>query len=79
MLWYLGDPQLPSPNLSLLNNALQQAGCPGPELTEETWRAAVRQRLYAIDWPQVAADARPFLEPGVGPGLLTLETLLRVL
>lgn len=79
LLWYLSDPQWPSPNLALLNNALQQTGWPGPELIEETWRAAVRQRLHAIDWPQVAADVRPFLEPSVDPGLLTLENLLRVL
>lgn len=79
LLWYLSDPGWPAPNLTLLNHALQQTGSLGPELTEGTWRAAVRQRLHALDWGQVAADVRPFLEPGADPGLLTLENLLRVL
>lgn len=79
LLWYLSDPQWPSPNLTLLNNALRQTGWPGPELTEDTWREAVRERLQGLAWGQVVADVHPFLEPGVDAGLLTLENLLRVL
>ncbi|OIO91647.1 MAG: hypothetical protein AUK03_10835 [Anaerolineae bacterium CG2_30_64_16] len=77
--WYLGEPTWPGPNLTLLNNALRQTGWPGPELTEITWREAVRERLRTLAWDQVAADVRPFLEPGANPGLLTLDNLLRVL
>ena len=79
LLWYLSDPQWPSPNLTLLNNALRQTGWPDPELTEDTWRETVRERLQGLAWGQVVADVRPFLEPGVDVGLLTLENLLRVL
>ena len=79
LLWYLSDPRWPSPNLTLLNNALRQTGWPGPELTEDTWRETVRERLQGLAWDQVVADVRPFLEPGVDVGLLTLENLLRVL
>lgn len=78
LLWYLSDPGWPGPNLTLLNNALRQTGWPGPELTEDTWRAAVRAHLRTLAWDQVAADVRPFLEPGADVGLLTLENLLRI-
>jgi predicted nucleotidyltransferase component of viral defense system len=79
LLWYLSDPQWPPPNLILLNNALRQTGWPGPELTREMWCAVVRQRLHALNWDQVTADVRPFLEPGADVGLLRLDNLLRVL
>lgn len=79
LLWYLSDPGWPGPNLTLLNNALRQTGWPGPELSDDTWRAAVRERLQALTWDHVAADVRPFLEPGADPGLLTLDNLMRVL
>jgi len=79
LMWYLSDPGWPGPNLTLLNSALRQTCWPGTELMEDTWREAVRERLRALAWDQVAADVRPFLEPGADPGLLTLENLLRVL
>jgi hypothetical protein len=79
LLWYLGDPAWPAPNLALLNNALHQTGWSGGTLTEGTWRSVLRERLQALDWGQVAADVRPFLSPGTDPGLLTLENALRVL
>jgi hypothetical protein len=40
LLWYLGDPAWPAPNLVLLNNALRQTGWSGGLLTEDTWRSA---------------------------------------
>lgn len=79
LLWYLSDPNWPAPNLTLLNNALEQTGWPGPPPTEETWREAVRARLREADWAQAVADVRPFLEPGADADLLTLENLLRLL
>ena len=79
LMWYLGDPRWPAPNLTLLNNALQQTGWPGAHLTETNWRAVVGERLQALDWRQVADDVRPFLEPGTDPDLLTRENLMRVL
>ena len=78
LLWYLGDPDWPAPNLALLNNALRQTGWRGGPLTEETWRPVLRERLQALDWEQIPADARPFLAPGTDPSLLTLENVLRV-
>jgi hypothetical protein len=79
LLWYLSDPAWPAPNLTLLNNALRQAGWAGEPVTRDTWRMSVRQRLQTVPWAQVTADVRPFLEPGADPDLLTLENLIRVL
>ncbi len=63
LLWYLSDPDWPSPNLTLLNNALRQTGWRRRLLSEGTWREVVRKRLATIAWGQAVADARPFLEP----------------
>lgn len=79
LLWYLSDPEWPAPNLTLLNNALQQTGWEAEPLTGDNWRRVVRHRLQAVDWEQVVADVRPFLEPAADPGILKLENLMRVL
>lgn len=79
LLWYLSDPNWPAPNLTLLNNALQQTGWTGKLLTKDNWRAALRKRLKTIEWRRVVNDVRPFLEPRVDPNLLTHKNLLRVL
>jgi len=79
LLWYLSDPDWPAPNLTLLNNALEQTGWPGPRLTQATWREAVRERLQAVDWAQAVTDVRPFLESGADANLLTPENLMGLL
>lgn len=78
LLWYLSDPDWPGPNLALLNNALHQTSWPGPDLTAETWREAVGERLRTLAWDQLAADVQPFLEPGADARLLTLENVMQV-
>ncbi len=79
LLWYLSDPEWPEPNLQLLNNALHQSGWDGERFTPESWRRLVRDRLQELDWGRVSGDVRPFLEPGAGSELLTLDNLLKVL
>lgn len=79
LMWYLGDPTWPPPNLTLLNNALRQTGWGGKPLTAENWRAAVRQRLQSVAWARVMDDVRPFLEPNADPNLLTRENVMRLL
>jgi hypothetical protein len=79
LLWYLGDPGWPAPNLTLLNNALQQMRWAGGPVTADNWRGLVRERLQTVAWDRVVADVRPFLEPSADPGLLTPENLLRVI
>jgi hypothetical protein len=77
--WYLSDPEWPSPNLAMLNDALEQTGWTGERLTEDNWRPVVRERLQNASWDQVIADVRPFLETSAEVELLTLENLMRVL
>ena len=79
LLWYLSDPTWPSPNLTMLNNALQQTGWKGGLLTETNWKQAIRKKLGTVSWKTVLSDVVPFLEPGVDPGLLTRENLERLL
>ena len=55
-MWYLSDPAWPAPNLTLLNNALQQTGWTGERLTPENWRAIVRRRVTGLPWARVIAD-----------------------
>jgi len=79
LLWYLSDPTWPAPNLTLLNNALQQTGWTDALLTEDDWCQIVWQRLQKVAWAEAAAEVRPFLESGADAGLLTMENLQRVL
>jgi len=79
LMWYLSDPHWPAPNLTLLNNALQQTGWQGTYLTDGNWRGVVREQLQVLDWHQVIDDVRPFLEPSTDPNLLTRENLMQVL
>ncbi|MFZ6030443.1 MAG: nucleotidyl transferase AbiEii/AbiGii toxin family protein [Chloroflexota bacterium] len=79
LFWYLSDPAWPAPNLTLLNNVLQQTNWAGEKLTDANWRQVVRERLISLDWKNVLADVRSFLEPGFDMALLTKENLVRVL
>jgi predicted nucleotidyltransferase component of viral defense system len=79
LLWYLSDPAWPEPNLILLNNALLQTGWTGGPVTASNWRQWVQRRLQQVAWERVAADVRPFLEPGADAALLTRENVTRVL
>ena len=79
LLWYISDPDWPAPNLTLLNNALQQTGWTGERLTLENWRAVVRRRVTGLPWARVTADVQPFLEHASETTLLTRENVLRVL
>jgi hypothetical protein len=63
----------------MLNNALRQTGWAGEELTEESWREAVRARFRDIEWTRILADVKPFLEIPGEVDLLTEETVVKVL
>ncbi len=80
LAWYLADPEWPGPNLTLLNNALEQFQHPAAPLTEATWRHAVRARLAEADLAAATADVSPFLERVEDrelPARENLELLLR--
>jgi hypothetical protein len=79
LLWYLSDPTWPSPNLMMLNHALQQTGWQGGNLNETNWKQAVLFKLQTVNWGEAVNDVRPFLEPSIDPGLLTLDNLNHLL
>jgi len=79
LLWYLGDPNWPAPNLVLLNNALQQTGWEHGPLAEDTWREAVRARLLDVSWDTIRSDVQAFLERSTAIDLLNYENLMQVL
>jgi predicted nucleotidyltransferase component of viral defense system len=75
LVWYLGDPDWPGPNLELLNNALEQTGWTGGRLTEASWRGAVRERVEEFDWDRAVADLRPFVRSEGALGLVQVEVV----
>lgn len=79
LVWYLSAPDWPSPNLTLLNNALVQTGWVGPQLTPQNWRSRLRAHLQDISWAQALADVGPFLQSPEESVLLTKENLERLL
>ena len=60
LVWYVSDPEWPSPNLPLLNAALRQSGWSGVEMTPTGWRGTVAERLDLLDWSRVATDGAAF-------------------
>ena len=79
LMWYLSDPNWPEPNLTMLNNALQQTGWSEKPLTERNWRMVIRQYLNTIDWTTAINDLRPFLEPSENIDLVTRDNIFELL
>ena len=78
LLWYRSLSPPVSPNLSLLQAALDQT-----EKTRtwpaETWREVLLKRLEALDWNTVRNDTAPFLERPADRDLLTREYLAKAI
>ena len=79
LFWYQSNRRWPEPNLVLLNNALEQTGWKGKELSENTWRKVVRDKIRDMSWESVFDDVAPFLEKEAELGLLTRKNLLGLL
>jgi predicted nucleotidyltransferase component of viral defense system len=79
LMWYLSDPNWPTPNLDLLSNALKQTGWGGPVVQPDNWRSLVLKRLESLDWSKGRSDMLPFLERPKEIELLTLENFVRLL
>jgi hypothetical protein len=79
LFWHLSDPDWPEPNLTLLNNALEQTGWSGGRLTSDTWRKTVKEHLLELAWEHILADVRPFVERETDLSLLTRDNILELL
>ena len=79
LLWYLSDPEWPDPNLILLSNALKQTEWTCPALTDQNWKAVLRECLEGVAWDSVREDVAPFLERADEIELLTRENIFSLL
>lgn len=79
LFWYLSDRSWPEPNLTLLDNALQQTRWQGTDVAKANWRQLTSERLADVGWSKVVEDVRPFLEREAEVGLLTKEHVLNML
>lgn len=79
LVWYLSREDRPEPNAVLLANALAQTA---PSVVDEAardWRAALADRLGAVDWVDARRDVGPFLEQARDIDLIDSGTLLALL
>ena len=74
LVWYLSQRPPVSPNLPLLQNALDQTQGVGRH-NASLWRELVRERLAALDLQAVCDDVGPFLERPQDVALLTRDNL----
>ena len=78
LVWYLSDPEWPSPNEALLVNACVQAG--RAELAHEgAWRSALYTRMAEGSWDHVLTDVERFLERDADRWMVERETVLGML
>jgi hypothetical protein len=78
LIWYRSQRPPVSPNLGLLQNALDQTQGAGRQDARH-WEILVRERLGSIDLDAIAEDVRHFLERSKDAALLTRENLLGLL
>ncbi len=79
LAWYLSDPNWPSPNFFLLNNALQQTRWQGPEMTGNNWREVISDKMRDIDWQNAIEDVSPFLESVEDVQYVDKDTIIQLL
>lgn len=79
LFWYLSNRHWPEPNLTLLNNALEQTGWKSCKLSRNSWQEVIRQKIQEMSWERVRKDVAPFLEKDAELDLLTRDNLLVLL
>ena len=79
LLWYLSRFDSPDPNISLLQNALEQTGWSGPQLTPGNWRDVIADKMDQLDFARIVEEVVPFLERPEDRALLTRDMVLSAL
>jgi predicted nucleotidyltransferase component of viral defense system len=79
LAWYLSDPAWPAPNITLLDNALQQSEWQGDEVTASNWRQLIATKVKTLDWQIALKDVSPFLERSEDTAWVSPERLLELL
>ena len=78
LLWYLSQRPPVQPNLTMLQNALDQTQGVG-RYDAQVWCTLMRDRLESFDMDAISNDVRPFLERPQDAALLTRENLMGLL
>jgi hypothetical protein len=78
LAWYLSQRPPVAPNLTLLQNSLDQTQGAG-RVDALRWMEEVRSRLLALDMKALGEDVGPFLERPRDAALITRENLLGLL
>ncbi len=61
LYWYLRQTQWPSPNITMLNQALAQSGWEKGLITDSNWQSYVQLRLASLNWQRVVDDVQRFV------------------
>lgn len=77
--WYLSHWKDLSPNLTFLNNGLQQTGWKGDKLTNENWRQQLSQVVQKTDWKKVERDVESFLQNPADMNVFTKENIINLI
>jgi len=78
LLWYLSRRPSTEPNLTLLQNALDQTQGPGAFRAGD-WREMLSEKAQDVNFPQILQDLEPFLERPQDASLLTLAHIQSLL
>lgn len=79
LFWYLSNPDWPTPNLVLLNNALAQTGWDRELVTAANWKEIVWRRLVSMDWTSAADEVQAFLMRAPDREMLTKDNVRQLL
>ena len=77
--WYLSRWHTLTPNMKLLQNALEQTGWKKEMPTEHTWRNLVSNVVQKTDWKKVTRDVENFLENPSDMQVFNRENVLKLL
>lgn len=75
LVWYLSDRSWPLPNFKMLNNALEQSGWVGPQLSESNWKIELYTHLSKSDIKSANEDVRTFLTRPADQAYLKWDTI----
>lgn len=71
LLWYRSQRPPLSPNLTFLQNSLEQTQSPAWQAAQ--WSTKLEQKMQQLEWPHLIKDVAPFLENPEEQALLTPE------
>lgn len=79
LMWYLTKFKAIEPNYIMLNNAMAQTHKNSHQITQENWKAKIKEVVETLDWEKVRTDVGRFLEDQGELKLLELSTFVNLL